>query len=215
MLYWNSGPIWFVSGSRKWKALRPYGFSKIKFVDRLVASIFPSQDGCVSDITCLWHSLLPPINLISTQDRQSRPLEAPSGWAQSLRQEQGLLRVCLWLEGRSGVTQWKHSHDAPPPPSPCSPHPGQKLPDTRQAGALGKRRTKKDSKWNAGYFLRQYVGQSSKTPITVEKKEHCWWKRTERLRKQGLSLSLWQCNITDAISQSDEQSTFLSDGLVQ
>lgn len=33
----------------------PHGSSKIKLVDRFVASIFPSQDGCLSDITCLRH----------------------------------------------------------------------------------------------------------------------------------------------------------------
>lgn len=174
MLYWNSGPIWLVGGSRKRKALPPYGSSKIKFVDRLVASIFPSQDGCLSDITCLRHpSPSPPINLISAQDSRSRSLEAPERLSAEPETRAGssepLSATGRKIRGRQAKTfTWRTS-----PPTPRSPHPCQKLPDTLQAGALGERGgTKKDSKRNAGYFLRQYVGRSSKYALAFGKKKN-------------------------------------------
>lgn len=99
MLYWNSGPIWCVGGSRKWKALPLYGSSKIKFVDRLVASIFPRQDGCLSDITCLRHPQAPDKPYLHTGQSVSVS-ERPSAAERRARDVSKFHRATLSATGR-------------------------------------------------------------------------------------------------------------------
>lgn len=169
MLYWNSGPIWLVGGSRKRKTLPPYGSSKIKFVDRLVASIFPSQDGCLSDITCLRHpSPSPPINLISAQDSRSRSLEAPERLSAEPETRAGssepLSATGRKIRGRQAKTfTWRTS----PPQSSSLPETSRHTTGRR---TRGERRDKKRFQVKCRLFFAAVCG-------AVVKICSCFWKK--------------------------------------
>lgn len=181
MLYWNSGPIWLVGGSRKRKALPPYGSSKIKFVDRLVASIFPSQDGCLSDITCLRHpSPSPPINLISARDSRSRSLEVSRAAERRARDKSWVFRasLCDWKEDQGSPSENIHMAHLPPPPPPQS----SSLPETSRhttgRHTRGERRDKKRFQVKCRLFFAAVCG-------AVVKICSCFWKKKNEQSTAG------------------------------